>query len=169
MATYHQRRPEKATTDRVEMLDIIDGEAVMTMAMCKDNEPYLVTVNYGFDPSCDCFYFHCGQAGKKMDYLRANPVVWGQVVEDIGYVDGECDHAFRSVHFRGRVAFLESSADKRKAVHLMIDHLESDPETVKAKFSKPDALDNVMIGKIQVEAMTAKQGPAPGKPGSRTS
>jgi uncharacterized protein len=169
MATYHQRRPEKAITIRTEMLDIIDGQAIMTLAMCKENEPYLVTVDYAFDPSCDCFYFHCGRAGKKMDYLRVNPVVWGQVIEDIGYVDGECDHAFRSVHFRGRVTFLDSAGDKRKAVYLMIDHLESDPDTVKARFAKPDALDDVVIAQVHVEEMTAKEGPAPGKPGARRS
>lgn len=169
MATYHQRRPEKAITERAEMLDIIDGEAVMTLAMCKDNEPYLVTVNYSFDPSCDCFYFHCSRSGKKIDYLRANPVVWGQVVEDIGYMDGECDHAFRSVHFHGRVTFLESAADKRRALNLMVDHLEGDPETVKARFVEPESLNNVMVGRVQVLAMTGKRGPQPGKSGAPAS
>lgn len=161
MTTYHQRRPKKAITDRAEMLSIIDGQGIMTLAMSMDNEPYLVTVNYGYEPQSNCFYFHCSKVGKKMDFMRANPLVWGQVVDDRGYLDGECEHSYRSVHFRGHVMFLESEAEKRHAVNLMIDHLESDPETVKARFSQPDALANVMLVRLQVEEMTGKQHPTP--------
>jgi uncharacterized protein len=161
MATYHQRRPKKAITDRAELLSIIDGQSIMTLAMAMDNEPYLVTVNYGFEPHSNCFYFHCSKVGKKMDFMRANPLLWGQVVEDRGYMDGQCEHSYRSVHFCGHVTFLEGEDEKRRAVNLMIDHLESDPETVKARFSKPDALDNVMLVRLQVEEMTGKQHPTP--------
>ena len=160
MAMYHQRRPEKTISDETEILDIIAAQGIMTLALSKDNQPYLVTVNYGFEKSKRCFYFHCGPAGKKIDFLKANPVVWGQVLEDNGYRDGECDHAFRSVHFRGRVTFLEGDADKRHAVNLMIDHLESDPETVKKRFEKPDSLDKTLLVRIQVEELTAKENPA---------
>jgi nitroimidazol reductase NimA-like FMN-containing flavoprotein (pyridoxamine 5'-phosphate oxidase superfamily) len=161
VTSYHQRRPEKTISDETEMLDVIAEQGIMTLAMSKDNEPYLVTVNYGFDEAGRCFYFHCGKVGKKIDYLKANPVVWGQVLEDNGYIDGECNHAFRSVHFRGRVTFLESDADRRHAISLMIDHLESNPETVKQRFAKPDALDDAVLVRVQVEEMTAKENPAP--------
>jgi nitroimidazol reductase NimA-like FMN-containing flavoprotein (pyridoxamine 5'-phosphate oxidase superfamily) len=142
------------------MLEIIAGQGVMTLAMCKDNEPYLVTVNYGFEPDKRCFYFHCSRLGKKMAYLRANPVVWGQVLDDRGYLDGECNHAFRSVHFRGRVSFLGSEAEKRYAIEVMIDHLESKPDEVKARFSAPDALDKAILARVDVEDMTGKKNPA---------
>jgi uncharacterized protein len=157
--TYHQRRPEKVIADEQEMLEIIDGQAVMTLAMCKDYEPYLVTVNYGYERDRRCFYFHCARVGKKMDYLKANPVVWGQVLEDNGYLDGECNHAFRTVQFRGRATLLHSDDEKRHALDVMIDHLESDPATVKERFEKPDAMAKVMLVRVDVEEMTGKKSP----------
>ncbi|HBG43914.1 MAG TPA: flavin-nucleotide-binding protein, partial [Firmicutes bacterium] len=40
---YHQRRPEKAITDRDQLLmDLREGN-VVTLAMCRNDEPYLVT------------------------------------------------------------------------------------------------------------------------------
>jgi len=160
MTSYHQRRPEKAITDEGEMLEIIAGQNIMTLAMSKDNEPYLVTVNYGFDSVERCFYFHCARKGKKVDFLRANPVVWGQILDDRGYRDGMCDHAFRTVHFRGTVTFLADEADRRKAIEVMIDHLESHPDEVKARFSTPESLAKAALVKVQVQEMTAKRNPA---------
>ena len=107
MTDYHFHHPEKMFTDRAELLEIIAGQRLMTLAMVKDGQPYLITVNYGFDAEANCFYFHCAPEGKKLDYLRANPNVWGQVIENRGYVTGKCDHAYRSVHFAGQVDFLE--------------------------------------------------------------
>jgi hypothetical protein len=159
MATYHQRRPEKTITDEVELLEIIDGQGFMTLAMCKDNEPYLVTVNYGYEPDKRCFYFHCARQGKKMDFMQANPVLWGQIVEDNGYIDGECDHAFRSVEFRGRVTRLEGDDARRHAIGVMIDHLESDPAEVKKRFDKPEALAKAVVMRVDVEQMTGKKNP----------
>lgn len=156
MQTYHLRRAEKAITDPAEMWAIIAEQKVMTLAMCKDNVPYLVTVNYGYDQAAGCLYFHCAAEGKKMDYLRANPAVWGQIVEDNGYLDGKCDHAFRSVQFQGRVTFIEDVEDKRRALSLMIDRLESDPAAVKARLITDKAVEKVTIGKVHIEALTGK-------------
>ena len=156
MQVYHLRRSEKAITDPAEMWAIIAGQKFMTLALCKDNVPYLATVNYGYDQAVDCLYFHCAGEGKKMDYLRANPTVWGQIVEDNGYRDGKCDHAFRSVQFQGHITFVQDIEEKRQALSLMIDRLESDPETAKEKLITPTALEKVMIVQVHIEAITGK-------------
>ncbi|MEJ5309126.1 MAG: pyridoxamine 5'-phosphate oxidase family protein [Anaerolineae bacterium] len=156
MQTYHLRRSEKAITDPAEMWAIIAEQKVMTLAMCKDNVPYLVTVNYGYDQAAGCLYFHCAAEGKKMDYLQANPAVWGQILEDNGYLDGKCDHAFRSVQFQGRVAFVDDIDEKRRALSLMIDRLESDPAAVKARQVTDKAVAKVTIGKVHIEGMSGK-------------
>ncbi len=163
MPSYHQRRPEKTLSDEQEFVEIIQGQKMMTLAMALDNEPYLVTVNYGFEAENRCFYFHCGYVGKKLDFLRANPVVWGQVVEDRGYVDGQCEHAFRSVHFRGRVTFLADEADRRHALHVMIQHLEKDPDSVERRFSKPSSTARANLARVDIVEWTGKVNPAPGK------
>jgi len=156
MKIYHLRRSEKAITDPAIIWAIIAEQKVMTLALCKDNVPYLVTVNYGYDQDASRLYFHCAAEGKKMDYLRANPMVWGQIVEDNGYIDGKCDHAFRSVQFQGHVTFVEDVEDKRRVLYLMVDHLESDPEAVKARLVTDKAVEKVTVGQVHIEAMIGK-------------
>jgi len=43
------RRKEKAIDDKQEIIDILKTARFVTIAMCKDNEPYLVTLSHGFD------------------------------------------------------------------------------------------------------------------------
>ncbi|MBN1936299.1 MAG: pyridoxamine 5'-phosphate oxidase family protein [Anaerolineae bacterium] len=157
MNTYHLRRQEKTIEDQDELIAIIQGQKYMTLAMCRDDEPYLVSLNYGFDPEARCFYIHCAGEGKKIDILRANPTVWGQVIEDLHYQDGKCDHFFRSVHFQGRVSFVDDIDEKRAALHLMIDALEPDPEPVEQRLVTAKSLESVTILKIAVEGWSGKK------------
>jgi nitroimidazol reductase NimA-like FMN-containing flavoprotein (pyridoxamine 5'-phosphate oxidase superfamily) len=157
MKPYHLRRAEKAITDQDELRAIIEGQKYMTLAMSKDNIPYLVTMNYGYDAEQQCFYFHSAQKGKKIDFLSANPQIWGQIIEDCGYRDDKCDHAFRSIYFEGTVTFVEDVEEKSHALRLMIDQLEPDPEPVKERLVVEKRVKAVNIGKVTVSAMTGKQ------------
>lgn len=157
MSEYHPRRPEKMISRQEELFEIIRGQKFMTLALCRDTEPYLVTVNYAFDPAENCFYFHCSPSGKKVDYLRANPKVWGQILEDRGYLHGACNHAYRTVQFNGYARFLENPEEKRRALCLMIEQLESDPLPVKKRFIEGSNLQNVAVCRVQVENMSGKK------------
>jgi hypothetical protein len=144
-------------TDRPQLLEVIAGQRIMTMAMAAEGQPYLITVNYGFDPERECFYFHCAPEGRKIATLRANPNVWGQVIEDHGYLVGRCDHSYRSVHFAGRVAFLESEEEKRLALLLMIRQLEPEPEPVIERLITQARLAKTAVGRVEVLEMTGKR------------
>ena len=156
MKRYHMRRPEKHIKGRKRLLELLDSKDHVTIAMCKDNIPYLVTVNHYFDKKGPCIYFHCGSKGKKMDYLHANPVVWGQVMDDLGPVDGECDQEYRTVMFRGKVRFVERMQEKKRALELMISRLASRPAPVKNSLTDA-SLQRVAICRIDLLEMTGKE------------
>lgn len=158
MTDYHQRRPDQRIDDPAEQLAIIREAEHMTLAMASAGEPYLASVNYGYDEAARAFYFHCSPRGKKAAFLRDNPLVWGQILDDQGYHAGHCQHAFRTVQFRGTVAFLDDPADKRRALYLMIDQLEPDPAAARARFVDDDSVRGVAIGRVAVEAFSAKRG-----------
>ncbi len=160
MDSYHLRRVDKALEDPAVLGEILSSQKLMTLAFCRGSDPYLVTVNHGYDAASRCLFFHCAPVGKKIDFLRANPAVWGTVVQDLGYLPGECDHAYRSVHFSGRASFVEGEADKRRALTVMIDQLEPDPEPVKARVLTPEKIRGVTIVRIDIDSMTGKAGPA---------
>src|SRR3989304_8686973 len=104
---YHVRRKDKEITDAQTMKDLLKSAKHVTLALCKDNEPYLVTLSHGYDESRNCIYFHCAKEGKKIDYIKANNKVWGEVFIDHGYLEGKCNPLYTSVHFSGRVTLIE--------------------------------------------------------------
>lgn len=157
--TYHLRRVDKEIQEEAALFDLLLSQKLMTLAMCRAGEPYLTAVNYAFDRKARHFYFHCAPVGKKIEFLKENPAVWGIVVEDRGYLDGQCDHAYRSVHFSGSAEFVTETAEKRRALELMLDQLESEPEPVKARAMTPEAVNGVCIVRIRATGFTGKQGP----------
>ena len=156
MDEYHVRRSEKEIKGRKQLLDILERGKHMTIAMCREGEPYLVTVNHFLDREAMCLYFHCAQNGKKMDFLKANPVVWGQVLEDRGYVEGVCEYSYCTVMFRGRVEFVSNMKEKRRALTGMISRLDRTPDATNKRFVVPSALQGVAICKVLIGSMSGK-------------
>jgi nitroimidazol reductase NimA-like FMN-containing flavoprotein (pyridoxamine 5'-phosphate oxidase superfamily) len=40
------------------------------VAVCADNEPYLVNLNHGYDRANPCLYFHCVKEAEDTHYRR---------------------------------------------------------------------------------------------------
>jgi nitroimidazol reductase NimA-like FMN-containing flavoprotein (pyridoxamine 5'-phosphate oxidase superfamily) len=157
MKEYHMRRQELEIKSNKKMRDIIAGQECMTIAMCKGREPYLVTVTYAYDSRGHSFYFHCAPVGKKIDYLKANPIVWGQVLEDLGYVTGECEHNYRTVMFRGKAEFIVDVKEKRRALGLMIDKLEKKPIEARKRLITESSLEKASIVRVKAVELSGKE------------
>ena len=148
---------EKAIEDIAEMQHILNSVKYVTIAMCQENEPYLVTLSHGYDSEEHCIYFHCASEGKKNDILKANDVVWGQALVDEGYIQGACDHLYATVQLRGKVRFLDDFEEKKKALESMINRLEDKPEEVAEKQLNEKSITRVTIGRIDIEYMSGKK------------
>jgi nitroimidazol reductase NimA-like FMN-containing flavoprotein (pyridoxamine 5'-phosphate oxidase superfamily) len=154
---WHTRHPDKAITDPAELAAVVAGQKFLTLALCAENRPYLVTISHAFAAERNCFYFHCSPVGRKIDLIRANPQVYGQVLEDHGYLAGQCDHAYRTVQFDGRAELVEDAAEKLHALNLLIERLEPEPEPVKARLLKPTRLDAIAIVRVTVTGWSGKK------------
>lgn len=150
------RREDKEITDKVILKKILKTTQHVTLAMSKDNEPYLVSLSHGYDENRNCIYFHCAPEGKKLDFLKANNSVWGQALLDFGYVQNECDYHYASVHFKGKVHFITDLDEKVEAVRIMTLQLDKNPEERMAKLNR-EKLKTVMVGRIDIDSMTGKK------------
>src|SRR5512140_1680868 len=111
--TYHMRRADKEIKDKAKLAKILNETNYVTLALANGNEPYIVALSHSYDEKAGCVYFHSSSDGKKLDYMRANPIVWGQALIDHGYYEGQCSHLYVSAVFRGRVEFVESEEEKK--------------------------------------------------------
>ena len=160
MTEYHLQRMDREITDPAEILEVVRMQAFMTIAMARAGVPYLATVNYAFDADRRAFYFHCAPTGKKVDVIEANPTVWCQILEDRGYIDGKCDWAYRSVQFPGTARFTSDPDERRRALHVIIDKLERDPEAKRRLLAEAN-LDEVRVCRIDAGPFTGKKNLGP--------
>lgn len=154
---YPMRRSQWEIDDIDEIKKILRSSQHVTLAMCYDNKPYLVTVNHAYDENRSCLYFHCAKEGKKIDYMASNGLVWGQVFEDYGYLQGECNYLYASVHFSGRVSFIEKKEEKVRALTMMIEKFDHDPQETALKHLTEDCIRRTAIGRIDIEYITGKR------------
>ena len=153
--SFHVRRKDREITDSDALKKVLKSTKYVTLALCMDNEPYLVSLSHGYDGAQNCLYFHCAPEGKKLVYLEANNKVWGQAVLDYGVTD-ECDYAYTSVHFSGKITLIEDLNEKRRAIEVMIRQLSTNPEAKIAKLNM-EKLAKTVIGRIDISYMTGKK------------
>ncbi|MCW4051689.1 MAG: pyridoxamine 5'-phosphate oxidase family protein [Candidatus Bathyarchaeota archaeon] len=157
---YHLRRKEQEIANVDAMKQVLGSTQYVTIALCRNNEPYLVTLSHGYDFKRNCIYFHCATEGKKLDYIRANNRVWGQAMIDEGFVEGECKQSYTSVQFLGKVVFPQNVDEKLEALTCMIRQLNKNPEKTQAQIAalNPDTnLKNLMVGRIDIQYLSGKQ------------
>lgn len=155
--TYHLRRKDLEITDVGILKKILKSTKYVTLALSMDNKPYLVSLSHGYDESRNRIYFHCAAEGKKLDYLKSNNRVWGQALLDYGYYEGECGHLYASVHFSGKVSFIDKLEEKRLAMECMARQLDRNPEALLPEYLVPEKLDKLTMGRINIDYMSGKK------------
>ena len=153
--SFHVRRKDREINDSEELKHVLKSTKYVTVALCIDNEPYLVSLSHGYDEKRNCLYFHCANEGKKIAYWKANNNVWGQAVEDYGVTD-ECDYAYKSVHFKGRVSLIDDLKEKQHAIAIIVHQLSATPEEKLVEI-RPEKLAKTTMGKIDITYMTGKK------------
>lgn len=154
--SFHVRRKDREITDTKEMRQVLKTTQYITVALCMDNEPYLVSLSHGYDEAKNCIYFHCAPEGKKLVYQKANNKIWGQAVQDFGVTD-ECDYIYTSVQFSGKMQLVSDLTEKQQGIEVLIRQLSRDPENKLAQL-KPEKLAQTTIGRIDIDYMSGKKG-----------
>ena len=153
--SFHVRRKDREITDPDELRQVLKATKYVTVALCMQDEPYLVSLSHGYDEERNCIYFHCTREGKKLDYLKSGRV-WGQALLDHKYAEGECTHLYASVHFSGKIIFINSLEEKHHALECMIRQLDSNPKKLIAGLTS-ERLNRVVVGRIDIEYMSGKK------------
>ena len=157
--SFHVRRKDREIIDLTEMRQVFLNTKYVTVALCMHEEPYLVSLSHGYDQAKNCLYFHCAPEGKKLVILQVNNKVWGQAVLDFGVTE-ECDYAYTSVHFQGKMSLITDLTEKQHAIEVLVRQVSLNPEDKLAKI-KPEKLEKTTMGKIEITYMSGKKHQSP--------
>ena len=157
--TYHLRRKDREITDPGALEQIIQQHRYAVIALCRDNEPYIVTLDYGYDSENRVLYFHCAKEGKKIDFIKANPKACATIIAEGAQTSDICDHTYKSVVLNGMIELVDSKPESDKAINSMIEQLEKkQPERFRRKLDPSHkSYVNLQILKMKISEMTGKE------------
>lgn len=151
---------DREISDPAEIEAILGAGRFATIAMARGDEPYLVTLSYGYDHDTRTLYFHSAHEGLKLEFLEANPNVCATVIVDRGYLHGECAHAYSSVVMYGTMGLVDGADERRLGMRRMTEQLESKPAQVYAKHKLDgDAVyKRMVVLKLAIDSVRGKSG-----------
>lgn len=140
--------------DRTEIDAIVRSCQVCRVGLADGAEPYIVPMSFGYDG--ECFYFHCAQAGRKLDILRRNSRVCVELDEVVRMVEAEnaCGWSmrYRSVMGAGVAEVIEEAEAKRAGLAvIMAQYSDQVPSFTDA------AVERVCVFRVRPDWLTGKQ------------
>ena len=122
------RRKDREIAGRDGIEAILREADACRLGFAAGNEPYIVTLNFGYEWEADLprLFFHCAREGRKLDMMRLNPRVCFEL--DVGHEletgPAPCDYGmkFASVVGYGRLRELEDEAERLRAMELLARH-----------------------------------------------
>lgn len=159
MEKYHLRNmPNREITEESEIKEILRNGKYAVIAMCRENEPYIVTLSYGYDQEHNSLYFHCSSKGLKLDFININARVCATIIEDGGYVANECAHNYRSVVLWGNMKIVTDTGEKKYGMTVLLNHLEKAPGVISEMQMKYDGHGKMNILKLEIVQIHGKAG-----------
>ena len=117
-----------------EILNFLDKLEYGTLALCADNVPYSLPIN--FVTLNGCLYFHGSKKGRKVDAIKANANVSFSAVEAYSIIasymsskDGLACPAtqfFKSVIVDGKIEIVQEEQEKIDALNALMSKLQSE-------------------------------------------
>ncbi|MCF6173566.1 MAG: pyridoxamine 5'-phosphate oxidase family protein [Campylobacteraceae bacterium] len=120
--------------DQKIIQEVLDLAEYGTLAICKDNKPYSLPVNFVYLDKC--IYFHGSLKGRKIDILKKNQLASFSVVEPYSVIQSyfsstdnlacPSTHFFKSIMIDGRVEFVQNYEEKVQALSALMQKLQKE-------------------------------------------
>jgi len=122
------RRSDRSLEDKTDIANILKDGKIIHIAFQDKTEPYIVTLNYGFDFIDDnlTFYFHSANEGRKLNIIKYNPLVCFSISICDPFVSGEkaCNYGmkYRSIVGYGTLNILSDENDRIYALNKLMEN-----------------------------------------------
>lgn len=152
----NMRRKNNEIKDQETLMALLKTCDVIRVAMCVDQTPYIVPMNFGYKDHT--FYFHGAKEGRKIEMIKINPKVAFELDTDhvlVGQSDRACDWTmkFSSIIGSGFMHIVEDRKEKIEALNILMQHYEG-----KEAYDYEDKMiERIGILKLEVSEMTGKR------------
>lgn len=120
--------------DKELINDVLDNAIYGTLALCSDNKPYSLPVN--FSRIEDELYFHGSKKGRKIDIIKQNQNISLSVVESYSLIDShfnsnndlacQASQFFKSIIIDGTIEIIKDYDEKALALESLMKKLQQE-------------------------------------------
>ena len=158
MEQYHPKRKRNEILEDDAKHALLKGGNHITIALCDNNTPYIVTMSYGYDVDKNALYFHCANKGDKLEFISKNPAVCATLIRDNGYLETKCDHDYESLIIRGKMFVVSELDEKKHGLQVLLNHLEKEPQPIFERNIKSDSsYSSVTILRLDMDVIIGKK------------
>ena len=140
-----------------EITAILNDEPVGHLALAKNNQPYIVPLNYVYREGQ--ILFHSRTSGRKVDYIASNGLACFQVGSYGEVIRGEnpCkfNYNFKSVLVEGNISEVEDRVAKEEALEAIIEKYAG-PEFGRGRML-PENIESVKVFTIMPSVISGKK------------
>ena len=137
-------------------MNVLKSSKICRLALADVNTPYIVPVNYGYKDNA--LYVHSAKSGKKIDFLKKNPLVCFEVESDVQIIASEnaCDWStrYKCVIGYGRAELLYDKETVEDALDIIMYHQSGHGGW---SYAEKKELNKVTIIKITIRSLTGKR------------
>lgn len=155
------RRSDKEITDPNTIQRILNGAEICRIALSDGEKPYIVPMNFGYKDNT--LYLHSADEGYKIDILKVNNNICFQmdIKTEMVSSDNPCNWGMKylSVIGSGKAHLIDDLPGKKEAFDIIMAKysLKSDESDGKLFEYSDDALNKVLMIKVEVEEITGKK------------
>ena len=160
------RRRDREITDQNKIQDILNTCSYLHLGLSDDGMPYVVPLNYGLvKDEIDghyIIYLHGAHEGRKLDIIKKNPNCCFTMERNVAPFEGRmaCQHGmvYESIMGVGKVSIVDNPEEKMLALTALMK-----TQTGRDDFQFDERMVSIVIVmRIDVSELTAKQRPLPG-------
>lgn len=122
------RRKEREVTDLQKIEQVLAECAACRIALWDENAPYIVPLSFGYEIGENglILYFHCANAGKKIDLIKKDPRAGFEtdVFRQLVTAEKACGYTakYASVTGWGNIEIVTDSREKAKGLAAVMRH-----------------------------------------------
>jgi len=154
---YKMLRKEREISEEDTKSFLLEAK-IGRLGMSQQGEPYVIPIEYIYDPKAEEIYLHCAKKGRKIDAIKSNPKVCFEIDKMtrlvVADIPCEYDTVFRSVIAFGTAFFVEGPSKKVKVLNKIFEKYAG--EAPKAPI-KEEAVKNTQVIRIKIESKTGKE------------
>jgi uncharacterized protein len=120
------RRNDRELKSKEDLIEVLNDGKIIQIAFIDENEPYIVTLNYGFIRHADTIklYFHSATEGRKIECIKNRPHVCFTISICDPFEQGEkaCNYGmkYRSVVGYGLMKIVENDEERILGLNLLM-------------------------------------------------